>query len=65
MPYQDSLAEIDQAIMVVANAVGHPQRGRAEIAALDARLAAIGPPPGRGRVAAYYQRRGYLTEPAP
>lgn len=61
MPRQESLAGVKKAITVVARAVGHPERGRAEIARLDARLAAVGPPPGRGRTAAYYQRRGYLT----
>jgi iron complex transport system substrate-binding protein len=40
---------------------GHPERGEALIARMRAQLAAIGPPPGRGRIAAYYQRRGYLT----
>ena len=61
LPRQESLAGVRKAIAVVAKAVGHPERGRAEIARLDARLAAAGPAPGRGRTAAYYQRRGYLT----
>lgn len=45
----------------MAAVVGHPGRGEALIARMQAELAAIGPPPGRGRTAAYYQRRGYLT----
>ncbi len=61
LPRQESLAGVKKAMTVVAAAVGHPERGRAEIARLDARLQALGPPTGRGRTAAYYQRRGYLT----
>lgn len=61
LPWQENLAEVKTAIALVAREVGHPERGAAEIVRLDARLAAIGPPPGRGRVAADYQRRGYLT----
>ena len=45
----------------MAAVVGHPDRGEALIARMQAQLAAIGPPPGRGRTAAYYQRRGFLT----
>ena len=61
MPPQDSVAEIESAVATVAAAVGHPERGTALITAMRRELAAIGPPPGRGRVAAYYQRQGYLT----
>ncbi len=61
LPRQESLAGVEKAMTAVAKAVGHPERGRAEIARLEARLAAAGPPPGGGRTAAYYQRRGYLT----
>lgn len=44
----------------VAQAVGHPERGEALIAQMDAALARL--PKARGRlVAAYYQRRGYMT----
>jgi iron complex transport system substrate-binding protein len=45
----------------MAAVVGHPARGEALIARMQAQMAAIGPPPGHGRTAAYYQRRGYLT----
>lgn len=52
---------IERSVRQVAAAVGHPERGDALIKAMRARLAALGLPPGQGRVAAYYQRRGYLT----
>lgn len=52
---------IERSVRQVAAAVGHPERGVALIEAMRTRLVALGPPPGRGRVAAYYQRRGYLT----
>jgi len=55
-----SLADITSSIRAVAVAIGHPQRGEALVARMEAELAAI-PQAGRGRVAAYYQRRGYLT----
>jgi iron complex transport system substrate-binding protein len=61
LPEQDGIAGIERAIAVIADAVGHPERGRALIADIRTRLARIGPSTGRGRVAAYYQRRGYLT----
>ncbi len=61
LPMQNDVAGIERAIMTVAAAIGHPARGRALIATMRRELAAIGPPPGRGRVAAYYQRQGYLT----
>ncbi|WP_395335909.1 ABC transporter substrate-binding protein [Novosphingobium sp. BL-8H] len=44
----------------VARAVGHPERGEAMIARMNAQLAGLRSA-GHGRVAAYYQRRGYLT----
>lgn len=52
----DIVAQIRQ----VAAAVGHPERGEALIARMDRDLAAL-PRPSRGGVAAYYQRRGFLT----
>ena len=61
IPQEKSLPGIEKAMTLVAAVVGHPERGGAQVAALEARLKAVGPPPGRGRVAAYYQRRGYLT----
>lgn len=56
----DRLDDIFASIRTVAAAVGHPQRGEALIARMNRELAQI-PKAGRGRVAAYYQRRGYLT----
>jgi iron complex transport system substrate-binding protein len=56
----ESYADIAAQIRVVARAVGHPDRGEALIARMDRELAAL-PRPGQGAVAAYYQRRGYLT----
>ena len=61
LPSVDGLADIERTIRIVAAALGHADRGAALIASIRADLAAIGPPPGRGRVAAYYQRQGYLT----
>lgn len=54
--YDDVVAQIRQ----VAAAVGHPARGEALIARMDRELAVL-PRPGGERVAAYYQRRGFLT----
>jgi iron complex transport system substrate-binding protein len=56
----DRLEDIHASIRAVAAAVGHPERGEAMIARMTRELAAI-PRAGRGKVAAYYQRRGYLT----
>ncbi|KEQ51783.1 ABC transporter substrate-binding protein [Sphingobium chlorophenolicum] len=56
----DSYPMILQQIRQVAAAVGHPQRGEALIARMNRDLAAL-PRPKRGGVAAYYQRRGYMT----
>jgi iron complex transport system substrate-binding protein len=47
-------------IRKVAAAVGHPARGEALIAQMDRALAAIPRQPGN-KVAAYYQRRGFMT----
>jgi iron complex transport system substrate-binding protein len=52
-------AILDQ-IRQVARAVGHPERGEALIAAMERDLAAL-PRAKRGGVAAYYQRRGFMT----
>ena len=54
--YRDIVAQI----RTVATAIGRPARGAALIAAMDHALAAM-PRPRRAGVAAYYQRRGYLT----
>jgi iron complex transport system substrate-binding protein len=56
----DSLDAIYAAIRQTARATGHAARGEAIVAAMRRDLARLGRP-GRGRVAAYYQRRGYLT----
>lgn len=57
----ESFAEIKNQIRAVARAIGHPARGEALIARMTADLAAVPRNAGRGQVAAYYQRRGYLT----
>lgn len=51
---------IARTIRATAAATGHPARGEALVARMERELARIGRP-GRGRVAAYYQRRGYMT----
>src|SRR3546814_2453430 len=56
----NTLGEIHASIRETAAAVGHPERGAALIARMDGELAGL-PKPGKGRVAAYYQRRGYMT----
>ena len=56
----NTLEEIHTSIRQTATAVGHPERGTALIARMQSELAGL-PKPGEGRVAAYYQRRGYMT----
>ncbi len=56
----DRLDQIYASIHQTATAVGHPARGEALVARMQGELAGL-PKPGRGRVAAYYQRRGYMT----
>lgn len=56
----DDYADIVAQIRMIAAAVGHPDRGEALIRRMDRELAAI-PKAPRGRVAAYYQRRGFLS----
>jgi iron complex transport system substrate-binding protein len=56
----NTLGEIYGSIRHTAVAVGHPARGDALIARMQGELAGL-PKPGKGRVAAYYQRRGYMT----
>lgn len=60
VPPANSLEEIFAQIAKVAAAVGHPARGTALIARMRADLAQVRPV-GSGAVAAYYQRRGYMT----
>lgn len=55
-----NIADIVAQVRVVAAATGHPARGERLIADIEGRLKAL-PTPGRGRVVAHYQRRGYLT----
>jgi iron complex transport system substrate-binding protein len=56
----ERLDDIFASIREVATAVGHPERGEALIAGMRRDLAGI-PRRGGGKVAAYYQRRGYMT----
>jgi iron complex transport system substrate-binding protein len=56
----NTLDEIYTSIRQTASAVGHPERGDALIARMEREIAGL-PKPGEGRVAAYYQRRGYMT----
>lgn len=56
----ETLDDIYASIRQTAAAVGHPERGEALIAQMRRDLAGI-PKVGGGKVAAYYQRRGYLT----
>ena len=61
LSWDDRFESIERTTRQVAAAIGHPKRGEALIASMRARIRALGPMPGHGRVAAYYQRRGYLT----
>lgn len=56
----NTLDEIYASIRETAAALGHPARGEALIADMEKQLAAVARP-GKGRVAAYYQRRGFMT----
>jgi iron complex transport system substrate-binding protein len=60
VPPANSYADIVAQVRLIASAVGHPERGEALIRQMDQALAAI-PAAGHGRVAADYQRRGYLS----
>ena len=60
LPPAESYAAIREQAMTVATAIGRPERGRALVARMDRDLAAV-PRPGGGKIAAYYQRRGFLT----
>lgn len=57
----ESYAAIIAQIRMVGTAIGHPERAEALIRRMNARLEALPRNAGRGRVAAYYQRRGYMT----
>jgi iron complex transport system substrate-binding protein len=56
----NTVDEIYTSIRQTAVAVGHPERGEALAARMQAALAKL-PKPGAGKVAAYYQRRGFMT----
>ena len=60
LPPAESYAAIVAQVREIARAIGHPDRGEALIRRMDAQLAAIVPVGGHP-VAAYYQRRGFLT----
>ena len=60
VPPANNYADIVGQVRLIAEAVGHPERGEALIREMDAELAAI-PKSGHGRIAADYQRRGYLS----
>ncbi|WP_223797762.1 ABC transporter substrate-binding protein [Sphingomonas nostoxanthinifaciens] len=60
LSYAQSYADIVAQIRAMAEAVGHADRGAALVARMDAALAHL-PQVGAGRIAADYQRRGYLT----
>lgn len=60
LPFANSLNDIRVQLRAVAAAAGHPARGDALAAQMDAALAGL-PRTGQGRVAAYYQRRGFVT----
>jgi len=61
LPPAESYAAITAQTRAVAAAIGHPDRGEALVRRMDADLARVDRGAGRGRVAAYYQRRGFLT----
>lgn len=56
----DTLDAIYASIRETAVALGHPERGEAMVAQMEADLARL-PKKGGGKVAAYYQRRGFMT----
>lgn len=61
VPEADSYADIVAQTRRVADVIGQRARGERLIARMNARLARVPVNAGGGRVAAYYQRRGYLT----
>lgn len=60
LPMAESFTQIVASVRQTAAAVGHPQRGEALVARMRRDLAAL-PRTRSGKVAAYYQRRGYMT----
>ncbi|MES3092949.1 ABC transporter substrate-binding protein [Sphingomonas aerolata] len=61
LPPADSYAAIVTQVRQVAAAIGHRDRGETLIHRMDTALARLPRTLGRGRTAAYYQRRGFLT----
>jgi len=60
----DSVVESLGQIRRIADLAGHPELGRAEIARIEAALAAAAPPPGSRPVRALvYQRNGFASGP--
>ncbi|WEK43301.1 MAG: ABC transporter substrate-binding protein [Candidatus Sphingomonas colombiensis] len=57
----ESYAAIVEQVRAVAGAIGHPARGEALIARMNAALRQVSSDAGKGATAAYYQRRGFLT----
>lgn len=60
IPTAESFEEVKASIRQTAAAIGHGRRGSELINDMEIRLASV-PKAGNGRVAAYYQRRGYMT----
>jgi len=60
VPPAESYAEIAGSIRMVAAGIGQAPRGEALIARMDRELAGLAKVPNAG-VAAYYQRRGFMT----
>lgn len=57
----DTFEDVVAQTRLIAAAVGHPERGEALVSDMRRRLAAVEARPKASGVAAYYQRRGYLT----
>lgn len=60
LQFSRTLEDVYTAIRKTAVAAGHAERGDAMVADMARQLAHIGQP-GANRVAAYYQRRGFMT----
>lgn len=61
VPPANTYKTVVKQVRLIAKAVGRPERGEALIAQMDKDLAAIPQNAGAKPVAAYYQKRGYLT----
>lgn len=60
LPYVTQYDEILGSLRLVGKVTGHSDRAENLIAAMNTRLAKV-PANGNGRIAAYYQRRGFMT----